>query len=275
MATVMIRHSDLPAEPPPSLAQDHALLCDAVRVAGQVALGYYRGKNVVREKKPGDPVSEADLAVDAELKRWLAGARPDYGWMSEETADTPARLDAARVWVVDPIDGTKGFIAGNDEYALSAALVEKGRPVAAAIYNPSTGEFFEAMLGGGARLNGFDIRATAKTTTRGLKLGTSRNELRRNLWVDLFPEAEVIALDAIAYKLAMVAAGRFDGVISLRAKSDWDIAAGDLLVYEAGGVITDLEGGVLRYNQPVTRHPNLVASGSVIFSALRARLAKR
>lgn len=263
------------AEGTASLADDHALLCEAVRAAGAVALGYFRTGFEVREKNPGDPVTDADLAVDAMLRERLAGRRPGYGWLSEESADSPERVSAPRTWVVDPIDGTKGFVSGNDEWVISVALVEAGRPVAAAVFNPLREEFFDATKGGGARLDGEPARVTRAASLHGLRLGSSRNEQRRNLWQHLFTDAHIEVVDAIAYKLALVACGALDGVIALRPKSDWDIAAGELLVTEAGGVMTDADGKRLVYNRRPTRQPDLLASGAVIFPALRAVLERR
>lgn len=140
--------------------EDHALLCEAVRAASAIALDFCKRGFEVREKNPGDPVTEADLAVDEALKTRLMGARPDYGWLSEESDAGPDRLTAPRVWVIDPIDGTKGFVDGNHEWVVSAALVEDGRPVAAVVANPNTGQFVEAMKGGGTRVNGRSVRVT-------------------------------------------------------------------------------------------------------------------
>ena len=258
-----------------ALADDHALLCAAVRDAGPIALRHFEDGFEVREKAPGDPVTDADLAVDAALRERLCGPRPRYGWLSEESDDDHSRLSAPRTWVVDPIDGTKGFIAGNHEWVISVALVEAGQPVAAAILNPVTGEMFEALAGGGTRLDGAAVATTRTPSLAGATLGSSHNEQRRALWQHLFPDSKITVVDAIAYKLALVAAGKLDAMIAMRPKSDWDIAAGHLLVREGGGVISDVDGGVLRYDRPETRHPNLMASGAVLYPALRATLDRR
>ncbi len=257
------------------LADDHALLCEAVREAGEIALDYFKRGFEVREKNPGDPVTDADLAVDEALKQRLLGARPDYGWLSEESSGGSDRLKAPRTWVIDPIDGTKGFVDGNHEWVISTALVEDGRPVAAVVANPNTGQFVDAVRGGGTRLENKLAHVTRTAALPGVKLGSSRNEQRRQLWQHLFPDAAIEVVDAIAYKLALVAIGAIDGVIALRPKSDWDIAAGDLLITEAGGVMADADGNILVYNQPEIRKPDLVASGPVIFPALRAALSRR
>ncbi len=250
-------------------------MCDAVREAAEIALDFFRRGFEVREKNPGDPVTDADLAVDEVLKKRLIGARPDYGWLSEESSGGSDRLTAPRTWVIDPIDGTKGFVDGNDEWVVSVGLVEAGRPVTAVVANPRTEQFVDAVKGGGTRLNGTPVKVTSAAALPGVKLGSSRNEQRRQLWQHLFPDTSIEVVDAIAYKLALVAIGALDGVIALRPKSDWDIAAGDLLITEAGGVMTDADGNIMIYNQPEVGKPNLVASGSAIYPALRAALSQR
>lgn len=257
------------------LADDLDLLRQAVREASDIALDFFRRGFEVREKKPGDPVTEADLAVDDALRRTLLGARPDYGWLSEESEAGPDRLQAPRTWVVDPIDGTKGFVDGNDEWVISVGLVEAGRPVAAVVANPRRAEFVEAIKGGGTRLNGESVHVTPANALPGAKLGSSRNEQRRQLWQHHFPEAKIAVVDAIAYKLALVAVGALDGVIALRPKSDWDIAAGDLLITEAGGAMTDPDGNVMVYNQADLRKPGLIAAGTALYPVLQAALGER
>ena len=255
-----------------ALARDHALLRRAVRDAGAIALDYFRHGFDVREKSPGDPVTDADLAVDAALRSRLGAARPDYGWLSEETDDDLSRLAATRVWVVDPIDGTRGFVAGNREWAVSAALVEAGRPVAACVYNPAARAFYDAAEGCGARRNGEAIRVSAAGLA-GATLAASRADGRRARWSERFPKTGVRRVDAIAWRLALVADGSVDGAAALRPKSDWDIAAGDLLVSEAGGEVTGLDGETMLYNGECVNKPGLVAAGPALLPLLVAGLA--
>jgi myo-inositol-1(or 4)-monophosphatase len=258
-----------------ALSHDHALLCAAVRAAGPVATHHFEAGFEVREKAPGDPVTDADMAVDASLRDALCVPRPDYGWLSEESAEHATRQAAPRTWVVDPIDGTKGFIEGNHEWVISAALVEAGAPIAAAILNPVTGDFYDAVLGGGCRLNGEAAQCTTVATLAEATLGSSRNEQRRALWSDHVGDAAIKVVDAIAYKLALVAVGQIDGTVAMRPKSDWDIAAGHLLITEAGGTMSDADGNALIYNRDEIRHPNLMASGMALYPVLRSALAKR
>lgn len=260
----------MPAGPADQLARDHALLTEAVREAGAVAMRYFRGPVVQWEKRPGDPVSEADHAVNDFLKARLGGARPDYGWLSEESEDDPARLGAERLWIVDPIDGTRAFLKGEPEFTVCAALAGGGRPLAGAVFNPATEELFEARAGAGARLNGRPLAVSAGGRGDRLRLLASRRSFEKHRWLESLPGADFHAINSIAYRLALVAAGRFDAAISLSPKSDWDVAAAELLVSEAGGRLTTVAGEGLRYNQPEVRHPSVLAAAP----ALHAKLVK-
>ncbi|MGB8274428.1 MAG: 3'(2'),5'-bisphosphate nucleotidase CysQ [Alphaproteobacteria bacterium] len=257
-----------------SLAEDHALLCRAVREAGLLASKRFHAGEKGWDKRPGQPVSQADIAVDAYLEQELIGARPSYGWLSEESGESDNRLSTARIFIVDPIDGTRAFLKKRPEYAVSVALVASGRPVAAAVYNPETDEFFEAFEGGGARCNGAPMRVQDRTQLRGTKLLVSRHEFKE-LGVDPgLEECEIEAISSIAYKIALVAAGRAGAVIALRPKSEWDLAAADLLVTEAGGRITDAGGAELIYNQPAPDIASVLAAGPVLHALLLERVAR-
>ena len=148
--------------PSPELARDHALVIDAVREAGAMAMTYFGGDVESWEKAPGNPVSDADIAVDNLLADRLCRERPAYGWLSEETEDDPARLSTPLVWIVDPIDGTRAFLKGRPEFTVCAALVADGAPILGVVFNPATGDFFEALKGGGARHNGHQISVTTQ-----------------------------------------------------------------------------------------------------------------
>lgn len=250
------------------LARDHHSIVEAVREAGAVASAYF-GRNPKHwDKRPGDPVSEADVAVNDCLRRALGEARPDYAWLSEESDDDPTRLDGPPVWVVDPIDGTKSFLRGSPDYAVSVALVADGRPRAAAVFNPAKDEFFDAVESGGARLNGEPIAATVRGGVDGARLLASARELRSGRWPEAFAVARVSNRGSIAYKLSLVACGRYDGAVSMTEKSDWDIAAADLIVGEAGGRTTTASGAALRYNRVSIRHPSVIAAGARLHSVL-------
>ena len=249
------------------LTADRTLLNDAVREAGAIAMRYFRNGVEHWEKGPGDPVSEADHAIDAFLRGRLCGARKDYGWLSEESEDDPERLQRQRVWVVDPIDGTRAYIQGRAEFTVAAALVADGLPVLAAVYNPATEEFYEASLGGGARLNGEAIATGEAAVFEGARLLAGRRMFERARWTA--PDSlHFGSVNSIAYRMCLVASGHYDGCVSLAGKSDWDIAAADLILSEAGGLATDSHGSSFRYNGADTRHLSVVAAGRPMYARI-------
>lgn len=222
-------------------------------------MGYFRTDTEVRLKSPDQPVTAADLEADALLERKLLEARPGDGWLSEETVDRPDRLERSRVWVVDPLDGTRSFVGGYPEFAVSVALVEGGEAVVGVIYNPARAEVYWAIRGGGAYratdwsggvADGQRLRLAEPAAGARPSLLASRTEIGRG---ELEPFAEAWTIEPLgstAYKLAGVAAGLGAAFISLGPKSEWDVAAGGLIVEEAGGLATDLRGSRLRYNRP-------------------------
>lgn len=206
-----------------------------------------------------DPVTTADLKADSILREGLTEDFPGTGWLSEETRDDYSRLDKKMVWVVDPIDGTKEFVSGIPEYAVSVALVEYGLPVLAVVYNPATEEMFAAAKGQGAWLNGEAINAEHALTAKPVLLA-SRSEIRRGEFEPFEPFAEIRPCGSIAYKLALVAAGMADATFSLGPKNEWDIAAGVLLVSESGGNVTNRSGAPFTFNQRSTLVDGIVAA---------------
>lgn len=267
--------SSPPAPPDAELRADHELLTGAVRAAGALALTYFRADPQSWEKRAGDPVSEADIAVDDLLRARLARPRPGYGWLSEESEDDRARLAADLVWIVDPIDGTSAFLDGRAEFTIAAALARCGEPAAAAVFNPATGEFWDAVKGDGCRLNGAAVRVADRASCAGARLLMRRRAIQRSRDPDLFRDAETADLRSIAYRLALVAAGRFDAVVSFGGKSDWDLAAAELLVTEAGGRVTTTAGERFRYNRESTRHQSCIAANPVLHAALCEAFAGR
>lgn len=253
------------------LDADHRLLCAAVREAGALALSYF-GSDVAHWKKAGDsPVSEADLAVDRLLHDQLLSARPDYGWLSEETADDRRRLACRDVFIIDPIDGTRAFLKGKPHFTVCAALVRDGRPVAAAVYNPALDQFFDAIAGGGSRLNGAPIRVSSRAALPGCRMASHAPMFKHPAWSLPWPDMEVIERNSVAYRLALVASGEVDAALALSGKSDWDIAAAELIVAEAGGTFTRHDGRAFVYNGDSTRHPSVMAANP----ALHAKLLER
>ncbi|MFI5409596.1 3'(2'),5'-bisphosphate nucleotidase CysQ [Kaistia sp. UC242_56] len=254
-------------------AADLALLIAAAREAGQIALGYFKRDPKVWTKGANSPVTEADLAANHALHATLTAARPDYGWLSEESADTPDRLDRRRLFVVDPIDGTRGFIDGNPDWCVSVALVEDGAAVAAALFVPAREELFEATAGGGARLNGEAIRVSDRQALEGARIAGPARHLRAMAGHGMDPRERRFT-PSLAYRFALVACGRVDVATARPGAYDWDLAAVDLLVQEAGGTLRDLEGAPLRFNDVIPRHPALIASTPGLASAAMAIIAE-
>ncbi len=234
---------------------------DAAIEAGNIIMKYYKADYEIRDKGYHNPVTTADHAADTFLKETLTKARPNYGWLSEETVDSPDRLSKDRVWVVDPLDGTKEFIEGVPNFVVSVALVEKGFPIVGVLYNPVTKETFTAAKDEGAYLDGELIRCTAKENLNDMVILNSRSETRRGLW-SLFDGTfgELRAIGSVAYKLGLTAAGKADIFASLRPKNEWDICAGNCIINEAGGKLIDLYGNPRQYNLEKTLiTPGLIA----------------
>lgn len=250
---------------------DLKLLTDAARSAGAVLLEW-KARGAKTWNKGGTPVTEADHASNDLLAATLRGARPDYGWLSEETADDPARLSTQRQFIVDPLDGTVSFIKGKDDFTVSLAVTENGAAVAGAVYNPSRDEMFAACTGGGATLNGAPIHASATHEIENCRMVAARDMLQHPAWREPWPAMEIIKIGSIAYRLAMIACGRADATLALSAKSDWDIAAGDVIVREAGGFVGRHDGAPFRYNGPVTDQSSLLGCTLPLYDALAKRV---
>ena len=238
----------------------------AIMHAGDIAMRYF-GRDVERwEKSPGQIVTRADLEIDEFLKESLPDA--GEGWLSEETEDDPSRLDCDRLWIVDPIDGTRSFAAGNPEFAISIAYIVNGKPVLGWLLNPASNELLEACRGEGSRLNGEPVLTSGRSGLDGADLVVSSGENRSlDLATSLQPGI-VRPLGSLAYKLLNVASGKSDGYVTYRSIHDWDLAAGILAVEEAGGKVSDTTGQSIRLNQSAPRHHGLVASGSPLFKPL-------
>ena len=251
---------------------DRRLLEAAARAAGETALGFLARPNPVREKPGGHgPVSEADLAVDRQLRGMLLAARPDYGWLSEESEDGPGRLAARRVFVVDPIDGTRAFLGGQKAWALSLAVVDSGQPVAAVVHLPALRRTYAAAAGEGATLDGAPI-AVASDERRVPRVLATGSALDPGFWPGGPPAVERHFRPSLAYRLCLVAEGRFDAALSFRDTWEWDVAAGDLIAREAGAKVSTRAGDPPVYNRPAPWIAGLVVAAPAVHAALLARL---
>ena len=251
---------------------DLALLADAAREAGAVALGHF-GREPEAWEKPGGagPVSAADLAVDAFLRDRLTAARPGYGWLSEESPDDTARLGCARVFVVDPIDGTRAFLARKPGWCVALAVVEAGQVTAATAFLPVTDELYAARLGGGATHNGTAISASARAEPVGASVLAGASQFESRHWPGGAPMMARAFRPSLVHRLCLVAAGQVDATLTFRPSWEWDIAAGALIAAEAGAVVSDGHGAVPRFNVPDARLPGLVAAPPALHAALMAR----
>lgn len=253
---------------------DLELLIDAARNAGEIARPYWKADPEVWDKGGGQgPVTEADLAVDRMLHEYLLSERPEYGWLSEETVDTTSeRLGKDRVFIVDPIDGTRSFIHGDRNWAHSLAIAEEGEVVAAVVYLPLRDRLFAAVKGGGAELNGDPLKTVYRCTLDGAAVLAPRQHLNDEHWIGGSPKFIHKFRPSLAYRLALVAQGRYDAMFSFRATWEWDVAAGTLILSEAGGQVTDLKGHKPKFNQQVPQLNGLVAGCPDLADGILARL---
>ncbi len=258
---------------PPSPQEDLALLGEVVRAAGRLALDHRARGLTVCSKPGGSPVTDGDLAVNALLKRELLDARPAYGWLSEESPDDAARLDARRLFIVDPVDGTTAYVKGKPWFAVSVAVVEDGVPTAGVVFAPALDEAYAACIDGGASCNGEAITASATAELAGCTMLAPAGMVEDRRWAEPWPAMRVGQRSALAYRMALVAAGRFDAAVSIGWKNDWDIAAGDLIAREAGAATSDQNGRPLRFNTAMARNAGLVCCAAALAPLILRRTA--
>jgi myo-inositol-1(or 4)-monophosphatase len=252
---------------------DLDLLLSAALDAAEIACRHWRNSPKVWEKGVDGPVSEADYEVDAFLREHLRAARPDYGWLSEETPDVPGQRAASRVFIVDPIDGTRAYIGGEATWAHSLAVVEDGRPVAAVVHLPVRKKTYAAALGHGATLNGAALEASDRIEVAGSTFLAARTSFEPQHWKGAVPQVDRAFRPSLAYRLALVGEGRFDGMLTLRPTWEWDVAAGALIATEAGATVTDRRGHPLVFNNPDPRLDGVLAAGRVLHAEVTARMA--
>jgi myo-inositol-1(or 4)-monophosphatase len=262
--------SDIPME---ALARAR----EAAGEAGRMALGYFRSgartSADIMYKEGGSPVTEADLAVDAFLREELLRAAPDFGWLSEETADNPSRLDHRHVWVVDPIDGTRAFARGDSDWTVAIGIVCHGLPVAGFIYAPVTEEFYEAVPGGPAMLNGRTVRASGRSEVAGARVAGPRPMLDAMEALPLRFQP-MPRIHSLAYRFVQVADGRLDGSMASGRANDWDLAAAHAILEAAGATVVNVSGDTPLYNRASTMHDPVVAAAPAMAQAL-AELMRR
>lgn len=250
-------------------AVDRVLIAEAVRAAGAIAReAFEAGKSEVWDKEENHPVTDADIAVNDYLSKILQAARPDYGWLSEETKDDKSRHGSRRTFVVDPIDGTRAFIDQKPNFAICVGIVEDGVAVVAAVYNPIQDELYEAHAGGGAELNGRVIKVRDRDNVEGCRMVGYPRKFRRLNW----PSMNVSVVNSMAYRICLVAAGVVNATVSFSPKSDWDLAAAELIAREAGAIITDLSGADFRYDQKTVKKSGVICAGPTLYALLLERV---
>lgn len=250
-----------PLIPADQIAHDAALLAATVREAGLLGLSMFRTALRTWTKGESSPVSEADIACNDLIESRLRPATPDYGWLSEESADDASRIGRRLTWIIDPIDGTRSYLAGREDWCVSVALVEDARPLMAAVYAPSTDEFFWAVRGQGTTRNGVPVRATT-----GIDLDFARMAGPKPLVERLALPGQDLTLHprigSLALRLCWIASGQLDAAFAGGQSRDWDLAAADLIVHEANGRMTTLSGDPILYNRREVTHGLLVAAGA-------------
>ena len=252
---------------------DLDLICEAAVAVGETAIRLQSEGLRIWTKDNNTPVTNADIEVDSLLKAMLLQAKPEYGWLSEETADDPARLDRRRLFVVDPIDGTASFMNHKPYWSVSIAVVEDGQPIAAVVHAPELEETFSAQAGKGAFLNGAPIRAsTTANAVEGMGMLGDAKMFAHPAWRTPWPPMRIETRNSIAYRLCLVADGRFDAALALSAKSEWDLAAADLIRSEAGAVLTDHKGRSFSYNKPVPLMPSLICAAPAVHPLILERV---
>lgn len=255
-------------------ADDLSLLVAAARDAGEIARSYFkRAPRAWDKPDAAGPVTEADIAVNEMLEDRLRGARPGYGWLSEESPDDPSRLDAARAFVIDPLDGTRAFIEGDHAWAHSLAVVDRGKVVAAVIYLPMNDRLYTAARGKGAHLGETRLAVTGADELDGATVLATRTNFEPWHWTEArVPNVHRSFRSSLAFRLGLVGEGRYDAMLTLRPTWEWDVAAGALIVEEAGGRVTDRRGAALSFNTPDPQLNGVIAASPSLHDEIARRL---
>ena len=258
----------------PTIERDRQIMCRAVQMAGDAVLKRFRKEIRSWQKDDASPVCDADHEANQILYEYLVALHdPSYGYLSEESTDNKERLATKRTWIIDPIDGTRAFLRGDPHFTICVALIEDGQALASAVYNPATAEFFDAIAGGGAFLNGQKINASDRNVLKGCALLANRPMIDHKDWPQPWPDMHVEQRNSTNYRLALVAAGRFDATLAMTRKADWDVAPGALIAQEAGARVSDHTGASFRYNNAVPAQRSLVCAAPALYTGLLEQLS--
>jgi len=250
-----------------SLSIIYDITIEALFEAGEIAKSLKKQISV-HYKSKYQPVTNADIEIDNYLRSFFKIKTPDFGWVSEETTDDFSRLKSDYFWCLDPIDGTRSYISGKPEYAISLALIHENRPILGYIYNPETKELFSAKEADGAFCNKEKIIVNEGNNIFSLKYGISTSEVKSLMKYDFFNKHNIIEMGSIAYKIALVAKGKIDVALSFTKKNDWDLAASDLILKEAGGSLKNINGDKIVYNSKQMKIDSVLASNNKLTKEL-------
>lgn len=257
------------------LSQELEVATQAALLAGRTIKNYFKRRVAVDHKSPEQPVTIADREANDIIKKILLDAFPEDGWLSEETCDTPDRLGKDRCWIVDPLDGTKEFIAEIPEFAISIGLAIKHMPVLGVVYNPAKDELFTAIKGCGAFLGDQKLQVSSTHDLLKSKFSVSRSEIKRGDWNAFESKiGTLIPSGGLAYKMCEVARGRTDASFSLSPKSEWDLAASVVIVEEAGGIVRLPNDSVFLLNMPNPRVSGILYSNRELYTPIRQMIAQ-
>ena len=252
---------------------DKAFARDMVREAGRMAQEFRDKGFEAWEKSPGDPVTEADLAIDTFLREGFTKRFPDEGWISEETEDDNSRLTHPSFWVADPIDGTLAYVKNRDDYSVTVAYMVAGVPVYGLVFAPARDQFFEAEIGKGATLNGKPITVSGRSEFAGSRILSDGTHERSTKIMkgEPWPELRFREIISMAMRVATIASGEYDASVAMSPKSDWDIAAAILILHEAGGKSGDAYGQPLSFARKTTRQPSIMCATPELWDELIRR----
>lgn len=256
------------------LTEAHRVAVDAAREAGRIVRGYYQDSYTITQKGEDNPLTDADLASNRVLFERLRGNFPDFGWLSEETADDGSRLNHKHVWIIDPVDGTLEFTKGIPEFVISVGLVVDGAPVLGVLYNPIQELLFSGVVGEGAWLNGEPARVSSRAEIQGARVVCSRTEMGKGWFEDYKDLLVPDPVGSVAFKFGLVAAGRADATFTPRPRHEWDVAGGAAIVLAAGGRFTNRHGLVPVFNQPKPLVDGIAATNRGIHDAIVALMGR-
>ena len=253
-------------------SSEHNLVKESILKAGKLALKWFKKDPEQWKKDDGSLVSKADIEINDLLNKLLKNKNPEFGWLSEENEDDKSRLNKKITFVVDPLDGTKAFLEGKKEFSISVAIVKNGLPVSGIVFSPSTDEMFEAEKNKGSWKNNKKVIISNYNRLEKCKMIAFKPMFSHPAWKEPWPKMDVENRNSIAYRMALVASGQYDAMMALNSKNDWDIAAGDLLISEAGGIVTLHTNKKIIYNIENTKKPSVIGTNKAIHEKIIKRV---